>query len=97
MFHGEKIIKLIDSDLTSEKMILSRAAQRQNPVNGSLELLPLCNMNCDMCYIRLNKKEVDEQGGLHNADAWIQLGKEMAEKKWLRQACFFYCLQAGNL
>lgn len=69
----------MDLDLTSEKRILSRAAQRQNPVNGSLELLPLCNMNCDMCYIRLNKKEVDEQGGLHNADAWIQLGKEMAQ------------------
>ena len=69
----------MDLDLTNEKRILSRAAQRQNPVNGSLELLPLCNMNCDMCYIRLNKKEVDEQGGLHNADAWIQLGKEMAQ------------------
>lgn len=69
----------MDFNLTNEKRILSRAAQRQNPVNGSLELLPLCNMNCDMCYIRLNKKEVDEQGGLHGADEWIQLGKEMAQ------------------
>ena len=72
-------MEYMDFNLTNEKRILSRAAQRQNPVNGSLELLPLCNMNCDMCYIRLNKKEVDEQGGLHNADAWIQLGKEMAQ------------------
>ena len=50
----------MDLDLTNEKRILSRAAQRQNPVNGSMELLPLCNMNCEMCYIRLNKKEVED-------------------------------------
>ena len=69
----------MDLDLTNEKRILSRAAQRQNPVNGSLELLPLCNMNCEMCYIRLHKKEVEEQGGLHDVEEWIQLGNEMAE------------------
>lgn len=68
-----------DLDLTNEKRILSRAAQRQNPVNGSLELLPLCNMNCEMCYIRLNKEEVEEQGGLRTADEWIRLGREMAQ------------------
>src|SRR5699024_7109155 len=69
----------MDLDLTNEKRILSRAARRQNPVNGSMELLPLCNMNCEMCYIRLNKKEVEEQGGLHDVEEWIQLGNEMAE------------------
>ena len=69
----------MDLDLTNEKKILSRAARRQNPVNGSLELLPLCNMNCEMCYIRLNKKEAEEQGGLHDVEEWIQLGNEMAE------------------
>ena len=69
----------MDLDLTNEKRILSRAAQRQNPVNGSMELLPLCNMNCEMCYIRLNKKEVEEQGGLHDVEEWTQLGNEMAE------------------
>lgn len=72
-------MEYMDSDLTNEKRIFSRAAQRQIPVNGSLELLPLCNMNCEMCYIRLNKKEVEEQGGLHDVEEWIQLGNEMAE------------------
>ena len=37
---------------TMERMLLRRAADAQQPINGSLELLPLCNMNCDMCYIR---------------------------------------------
>ena len=72
-------MEYMDLDLTNEKRILSRAARRQNPVNGSMELLPLCNMNCEMCYIRLNKKEVEEQGGLHDVEEWIQLGNEMAE------------------
>lgn len=69
----------MDFNSTNEKRILSRAAQLQNPVNGSLELLPLCNMNCDMCYIRLSRKEVEAQGGLRDAEEWIQLGKEMAQ------------------
>ena len=69
----------MDFTLTNEKRILSRAAQLQNPVNGSLELLPLCNMNCDMCYIRLSSSEVKAQGGLRTADEWIRLGHEMAK------------------
>ena len=66
-------------DLTNEKRILSRAAQCQRPANGTLELLPLCNMNCDMCYIRMSGPEVKAQGGLCTADEWIRLGHEMAE------------------
>lgn len=38
-----------------------KAYQRQAPVNGSLELLPLCNMNCDMCYVRLSKAEMEQK------------------------------------
>lgn len=68
-----------DFNLTNEKRILSRASRLQNPVNGSLELLPLCNMNCDMCYIRLDKQEVKRQGGLHDVDEWMRLGTEMAQ------------------
>ena len=33
---------------TMEKRMLRRASAAQRPINGSLELLPLCNMNCDM-------------------------------------------------
>ena len=46
-------------------------------INGSLELLPLCNMNCDMCYVRLSARETEAKGGLHTADEWIGLGREM--------------------
>lgn len=63
--------------MTNEKRILLRAAQLQRPVNGTLELLPLCNMNCDMCYIRRDRSEVESGGGLRTAEEWIGLGEEM--------------------
>ena len=49
---------------TMEKMMLRRAASMQRPINGSLELLPLCNMRCDMCYVRLERSETEKRGGL---------------------------------
>lgn len=64
---------------TLEKMMLSRAAAAQRPINGTLELLPLCNMNCDMCYIRLSRAEMEERGRLYTADEWINLGRQMQQ------------------
>ena len=62
---------------TVERMLLTQAKQTRTPANGSIELLPLCNMNCDMCYIRLSRSEMEQKGGLHSADEWIRLGEEM--------------------
>ena len=62
---------------TMEKMLLQRSASAQRPINGSLELLPLCNMSCDMCYVRLSHAETEMKGGLHTANEWINLGREM--------------------
>lgn len=66
-------------NMTMEKMMMTRAARNQYPINGSLELLPLCNMNCDICYVRLDYKEVKKRGGLHSANEWISLAKQMAD------------------
>ena len=82
---------MADVNLTAEQMMLSRAAEMQRPVSGSLELLPLCNMNCDMCYIRMDKAEVDQKGGLVPAETWIQMGREMA-----RTGVLFLLLTGGE-
>lgn len=68
-----------NNDMTMEKMMMTRAARNQYPINGSLELLPLCNMNCDMCYVRLDHKEVEKRGGLHTVEEWMDLAKQMAD------------------
>ena len=64
-------------NLTYEKRLISKAARSHTPINGSFELLPLCNMNCGMCYVRLSRPEMDRQGHLHSAAEWISLARQM--------------------
>ena len=66
-------------ELTYEKYLIERAARGQIPLNASLELLPVCNMNCDMCYVRLSGEEMERQGRLRRADEWLALADQMKE------------------
>lgn len=67
-----------DSD-SLEYKLRQKASLNQIPINGSIELLPLCNMNCDMCYVRLSKEEMDAQGVLRTWEEWLEIGKQMKE------------------
>ena len=69
----------IPFETTLERRMLARAAQLGLPLNGSLELLPLCNMNCSMCYIRLSREEMEQRGRLRTADEWLQLAGQMRD------------------
>lgn len=62
---------------TVERALLRSAASRLAPVSGSLELTPLCNMNCGMCYVRLSREELERQGRLRSAEEWLSLGREL--------------------
>lgn len=62
---------------TVERMLLERAKHTHTPANGSIELLPLCNMNCDMCYVRLSRREMERRGRLRTADEWLEIGRQM--------------------
>ena len=42
-----------------EKILCEKASLNKVPISGAIELLPLCNMNCGMCYIRLTKEEME--------------------------------------
>lgn len=76
---------------TVERVLLNRSAQFGIPANGSIELLPLCNMNCDMCYVRLSKSEMEAQGRLRTGNEWLSIGKEMA-----RAGTLFLLLTGGE-
>lgn len=68
----------IMQDATSvERVLMSQASQNRVPINGSIELLPLCNMNCDMCYVRLSREEMEKQGRLRSAKEWLDVAKQM--------------------
>lgn len=60
-----------------EELLCDKAGEGRIPLSGNLELLPLCNMNCDMCYVRLSREEMEQQGNIHTAEEWIELAKQM--------------------
>ncbi len=36
-------------------------------------------MNCEMCYVRLDRAAVERGGGLHTAKEWIEIGQQMRD------------------
>lgn len=63
--------------LQAERFLINRALDKRIPINGSLELLPLCNMDCDMCYVRLSRGEMEAKGRLRTVEEWLSIAKEM--------------------
>lgn len=81
----------LPSSATLEKQLIFRAAERFRPASGSLELSPLCNLNCDMCYVRLTPAELAAQGRLRTAEEWLALAEQMQ-----RAGVLFLLLTGGE-
>lgn len=62
-----------------ERRMLDWASERRSPINGSIELLPLCNMNCDMCYVRLSPEEMRAKGRMRTAQEWLDIARQMRD------------------
>lgn len=43
------------------KFLSFRAREKGVPISGSFELTPLCNLDCKMCYVHLNKDQMRGQ------------------------------------
>lgn len=56
-----------------------RAARMHVPLAATFELTPLCNLNCKMCFVRLDKSEADRIGRLLTAEEWLRLARETLE------------------
>ena len=70
-------MEIFEDMLFPEKLICMKATEQKVPVNGILELTPLCNMNCDMCYVRLSREEAAKQGRIHTVSEWLELAGQM--------------------
>ena len=70
---------LMEDGTTLERQLFDKAGKEKIPIYGILELLPLCNMNCKMCYVRMEKKEMEKKGKLRTAPEWLTLAKEMKD------------------
>ena len=62
-----------------KKTIMKEATKQQVLIGTSFELLPVCNLNCRMCYIRMDMEQVRQNGGLKTYEEWIELAKELRE------------------
>lgn len=64
---------------TAEKMLFRHAAANSIPINGSIEVSPLCNMDCDMCFVRLSPSEMESKGRLRTAEEWLSIAQQMKD------------------
>lgn len=62
-----------------ENYFYNKAALNRIPISGTFELLPVCNLDCKMCYVKKSMSEVKQLGGLKSADEWIALGKSAVD------------------
>ncbi len=62
-----------------EQALIKEATIRRKAITVSMELLPICNLNCKMCYIRTNMQEVNKNGGLLAVEQWLRLAQEMRD------------------
>ncbi|WP_277239029.1 radical SAM/SPASM domain-containing protein [Merdimonas faecis] len=69
----------LEGATTVERMLLNQAKHTHTPANGSIELLPLRNMNWDICYVRLSREEMEAKGRLRTADEWLEIGRQMKD------------------
>lgn len=49
------------------------------PLGGSMELLPLCNLNCRMCYVHMSPAEMNRAGSMLSCGEWLAIA-ESAKK-----------------
>lgn len=67
--------KWVSSDIT----LAGYAAQRHIPLGGTFEITARCNLNCKMCYVRLDKFRMDQIGREKTTKEWIALAEEAVD------------------
>lgn len=65
--------------ITIRERLSEKAARNRIPIISAFELLPVCNLQCKMCYVRKSMSEVHRAGGLKDGKWWLNLAKEAAE------------------
>ena len=56
-----------------EVMLKKKATAMKRPFGGAMELLPVCNMNCNMCYVRENRADI------LSAEEWLKIGESLRD------------------
>lgn len=62
-----------------QEAMQKQAMLQRQPLTVNLELLPVCNLNCKMCYVRTSATQVERMGGLKSVDEWLVLAEQLRE------------------
>lgn len=74
-----------------EEILVQKATIQKIPLSSTFELTPYCNLNCNMCYIRMGKKEINEKGGILGKEKWMEYAEELKSL-----GCLFILLTGGE-
>ena len=65
--------------LISESLFY-KAAKNKTPLNVTMELSPICNFRCKMCYVRKTEAQIKEEGkSLIPWTHWLEIAKQLKE------------------
>ena len=53
-----------------------KAVRARIPLDGALEITPMCNFRCKMCYVRQEPAQVKSGGGLREIDFWLDIAEQ---------------------
>lgn len=59
-----------------EERICNRADMNKIPIFGAFELLPLCNMDCKMCYAKMTREQMDRHAPMKDWREWLALAQQ---------------------
>lgn len=89
--HRGTNMELMEDGTTIEQQMFAMATEKKVPLYGVLELLPLCNLNCDMCYVRMSREEMEEVGRLRTMEEWTKTAEDM-----MKAGTLFVLLTGGE-
>ncbi len=73
-------MELFDIIDPAEQLLADKATNNFFALGGTMELTPLCNMNCRMCYIRQDKAQMDKQGKMLTCAQWLRIAEDMKRR-----------------
>lgn len=69
---------------TVRRFLNFKARDKGVPISGSFELTPLCNLDCKMYYVHLNKEQMQGKD-LLTTEQW----KDISSDCWGYTQCFY--------
>lgn len=72
------------------KFLSFKAREKNIPISGSFELTPLCNLDCKMCYVHLNKEQMNG-AQLLTVDQWQDIMQQAIDAGMM-----YACLTGGE-